>query len=420
VSPENAIAGVTKAIEVTASIPLTGASTSGTVTATVAGTPLSGPLKGNGTVWSGTVGVPLDLSLKAARHASQITVTAQSDLGLLSNGKCPDGTTQSAGFQCLITCDPAPTTTIFWSDDPPNIFVFQATPDKVAQGAPTPVALVWAVKGATSASIDQGVGQVGLVGTTLEFPPDQTTTYTLTATDANGQKVQKTATVTVEKAPLVTLTAPGNNSTIPGTSVGVAGTVQNARPGDVVEMRVNGASRGTVSVSGGAFSTGVALDKTLSLGDLTFSNPNASVTSNGSVNIPVTLGNSKARDATRNEITASVVGVPTSLDAVVVFNTILVDQFKVEWLSCPPLNKDEPLSFELGAGQSVSVGTVSCGVQSGGFWSDLFRTSQREDVPRDGVEHRHLGLQRQALPVTASAAAGPLSGASSAAGATRP
>ena len=34
-------------------------------------------------------------------------------------------------------------------------------------------------------------------------------------------------------------------------------------------------------------------------------------------------------------------------------------RFKVEWLSCPPLNKNEPLSFELGAGQSVSVGTVS-------------------------------------------------------------
>ena len=59
--------------------------------------------------------------------------------------------------------------------------------------------------------------------------------------------------------------------------------------------------------------------------------------------------------------------VPTSLDAVVVFNTVLVDQFRVEWLSCPPINKNEPLSFELGAGQSVSVGTVSCGVQSGGF-----------------------------------------------------
>ncbi len=106
-------------------------------------------------MWTGTVGVPLALSRQAALSTSQVTVTAQSDVGLLGTGKCPEGTTQSEGLQCLITCNPPPQTSFKWNADPPNI-VFGATPDKVTQGAPTPIALVCAVRNAISASIDHG------------------------------------------------------------------------------------------------------------------------------------------------------------------------------------------------------------------------------------------------------------------------
>ncbi len=368
ISPGAPTAGIDHILYVEANIPLTGTvATDNGSTITVAGTPLPLPMSRNaGASWEGFAVFSHPLSLAAGGTVTEVTVRAKSNIGRLSDGTCPSGTDASVPDKCIVTCT-TPTKNVVWKNPPaPEIQVFLATPSTVLKGAPTPVALGWNVKNAKSISIDQGIGEVSATGSFIELPPDEDTTYTLTATGARLQDTKTaTATVTVEKAPLVFLTAPGNNSTIPGTSVGVAGTVQDARPGDLVEIKVNGASRGTVAVSGGAFSTGVTLDKTLSLGDLTLSNPDTSVTSNGSTNIPVTLGNSKGRAETRNEITASVVGVPTSLDAVVVFTPVLVAQFKVEWLSCPPLNKNEPRSFELGAGQSVSVGTVSCGIPSG-------------------------------------------------------
>lgn len=367
IDSSNPEAGIDHVFLVDANIPLTGTDAVDNGSAvTVAGTafPLS-MSRSSGSTWSGLATVSDALSSAAGGTVTEVTVRAESDIGRLTDGTCPVGTDASIPGKCFIAC--TATKNVVWRNPPaPEIQLFVATPPTVQKGAPTPVGLVWNVKNATSVSIDHGVGEVSATGSSIELPPDEDTTYTLTA---HGTRLQdtKTATakVTVEKTPLVFLTAPGNNSTIPGISVAVAGTVRDARPGDVVEIKVNGASRGTVAVSGGAFSTGVTLDKTLSLGDLTLSNPSTSVTSNGSVNIPVTLGNSKGRAETRNEITASVVGVPTSLDAVVVFNTVLVDQFKVEWLTCPPDNKNEPLSFELGAGQSISVGTVSCGIPSG-------------------------------------------------------
>jgi len=378
VTPSSPTPGLSFGFLVEANVPLAGTDASGSIRATIGQGSFSGsisPKSAGSTAWSGLIGIPEDVSQQASGKTMQLTVNAQSDVGPLVNGQCPgNADPKSPPGKCFIPCASSPFEVV-WAAAPklPDIKVFTAVPGTVTQSANTPIGLAWNVQNATGVSIDQGVGAVGLIGSAIELPPDQDTTYTLTATGpfpslgcaAPHNSCTATAKVTVEKAPLVFLTAPGNNSTIPGTSVGVAGTVQNARPGDVVEIKVNGASRGTVSVSGGAFSTGVALDKTLSLGDLSLSNPDLSINSNGARSTTVTLGNSKPRDATRNEITATVVGVPTSLDAVVVFNTVLVDHFTVEWLSCPPLNKDEPLSFELGAGQSVSVGTVQCGVDLG-------------------------------------------------------
>ena len=58
--------------------------------------------------------------------------------------------------------------------------------------------------GATSLSIDNGVGTV--TGTSVVVTPAATTTYTLTATNANGS-VTATATVTVTTAPLPVFTS---------------------------------------------------------------------------------------------------------------------------------------------------------------------------------------------------------------------
>jgi uncharacterized cupredoxin-like copper-binding protein len=85
---------------------------------------------------------------------------------------------------------------------PPVIASFTATPTAIYQGQSTN--LSWSVTGATSLSIDQGVGNQGLTATP-SLSPNANTTYTLTATNANGS-VNKSVTVMVAPpgSPLIT------------------------------------------------------------------------------------------------------------------------------------------------------------------------------------------------------------------------
>ena len=84
---------------------------------------------------------------------------------------------------------------------PPVINFFGAAPESLAAGQST--SLKWSVSGATSLSIDNGVGTV--TGTSRKITPTATTTYTLTAKNAGGTK---TATVTVNTmASLPTITS---------------------------------------------------------------------------------------------------------------------------------------------------------------------------------------------------------------------
>ncbi len=72
----------------------------------------------------------------------------------------------------------------------PVITSFTATPSSITSGGSS--TLAWSVSGATSLSLDQGVGPV--TGTSIPVSPSATTTYTLTATNAAGSS---TAAVTV-------------------------------------------------------------------------------------------------------------------------------------------------------------------------------------------------------------------------------
>ena len=78
----------------------------------------------------------------------------------------------------------------------PTISSFTATPASIASGGSS--TLAWSVSGATSISIDQGVGTV--TGATRSVSPSATTTYTLTARNASGSTTAS-ATVTVTPAP---------------------------------------------------------------------------------------------------------------------------------------------------------------------------------------------------------------------------
>ncbi len=84
----------------------------------------------------------------------------------------------------------------------PVIASFTASPSHVAPGGSA--TLAWHVTGATSLSIDNGVGTV--TGTSVVVTPAATTTYTLTATNANGS-VTSATTVTVTTVPLPVFTS---------------------------------------------------------------------------------------------------------------------------------------------------------------------------------------------------------------------
>jgi len=76
----------------------------------------------------------------------------------------------------------------------PTINSFTANPTSVTP--PAGSLLSWSVTGATSLSIDQGVGTV--TGTSLIVYPTVTTTYTLTASNGSGSTLSTPVTVTVE------------------------------------------------------------------------------------------------------------------------------------------------------------------------------------------------------------------------------
>ena len=76
---------------------------------------------------------------------------------------------------------PAPVVT------PPAIVAFSASPATMKAGESA--TLLWNVTGATSVTIDQGVGKVDAAGTRA-MTPTKTTTYTLTATNSAGTATQ--------------------------------------------------------------------------------------------------------------------------------------------------------------------------------------------------------------------------------------
>jgi hypothetical protein len=82
----------------------------------------------------------------------------------------------------------------------PTIESFTATPASMRKGETS--TLAWSVTNAATVSIDRGIGTVAAAGT-RDVAPDATTTYTLTATSADGSR---TAIATVTILPQAVLT----------------------------------------------------------------------------------------------------------------------------------------------------------------------------------------------------------------------
>jgi hypothetical protein len=92
----------------------------------------------------------------------------------------------------------------------PVISSFSASPSSIAAGASSD--LSWSVIGATTVSIDQGIGNVALAGSRAVVP-GATTVYTLTATSGSGVSVTATTQVVVSG----TVTPPPTPTPTPGT-----------------------------------------------------------------------------------------------------------------------------------------------------------------------------------------------------------
>ena len=69
----------------------------------------------------------------------------------------------------------------------PTIAYFTASPTSIMLDSSS--TLSWSTTNATNITIDQGVGTVSAIGT-VEVSPEDTTIYTLTATNSDGQKTQ--------------------------------------------------------------------------------------------------------------------------------------------------------------------------------------------------------------------------------------
>jgi hypothetical protein len=86
-----------------------------------------------------------------------------------------------AGCVNITQPPPAPVVT------PPAVVAFSSSPAEMKAGESA--TLLWNVTGATSVTIDQGVGTVAAAGTRA-VSPTKTTTYTLTATNSAGTTTQ--------------------------------------------------------------------------------------------------------------------------------------------------------------------------------------------------------------------------------------
>lgn len=124
-----------------------------------------------------------------------------------------------------------------------------ANPSSIMGGSPT--TLSWTSANATSASIDNGVGNVTpVLGGSVTVTPSATTTYTLTVVDSAGATARSSTTVTVNGSPTASLAASsgsilrGNSATLSWTSTNASSTSIDNGVGNVLPV-----SSGSIAVS---------------------------------------------------------------------------------------------------------------------------------------------------------------------------
>jgi len=107
----------------------------------------------------------------------------------------------------------------------PIIEYFDADADSIEFMSDSIVTLSWSTKNATSVMIDQGIGNVDKTGN-VEVSPEETTTYTLTAINSDGQKTASCK-VEVDARAIFELTSYEHSYTPDYLCCRIIGTVQN-------------------------------------------------------------------------------------------------------------------------------------------------------------------------------------------------
>jgi hypothetical protein len=90
---------------------------------------------------------------------------------------------------------------------PPVIIAFSNNPATINAGGTS--TLLWNVTGATSVSIDQGIGQVDVAGTRV-VSPAKSTVYTISATNSAGTIIRSSAIIIVSAPAPPPQTTPSN------------------------------------------------------------------------------------------------------------------------------------------------------------------------------------------------------------------
>jgi hypothetical protein len=119
----------------------------------------------------------------------------------------------------------APVTVVVAGGAVPQVVTFVANPPTIDSGQSTK--LCWQVTNATNISITPGVGTNLNANDCADVRPTQTTTYTLTGTNASGQ-IQANVTVTVGQVRILSFTSDPQFSLAAGAPVTLAWTTQNA------------------------------------------------------------------------------------------------------------------------------------------------------------------------------------------------
>jgi uncharacterized protein YkwD len=128
----------------------------------------------------------------------------------------------------------------------PTITSFTATPATITAAQGT--TLSWSISGATSVSIDNGVGDVSSV-TSRSVSPSTTTTYTLTATNTTGSSTAR-VTVTVGTGPVGgQIILPANVTVLPGESALFQVTLAAPAPANGVFITLTSSDTSKVTVA---------------------------------------------------------------------------------------------------------------------------------------------------------------------------